>query len=623
VAIVADARPDVERVRAMSRCIAHRGPDGEGVWLSPSGRACLAHRRLSIIDLATGAQPMVDDESGLALVFNGEIYNYRELRTALAADGARFTTTSDTEVLLRGLRARGAEVLQDLRGMFAFAAWDERRGELLLARDRVGKKPLYYVVDDGCLYFASTLRALRQSSARRWPVDPAMVERYLALGYVPAPETIYEGVHKLSAGSLLRVRVGGAPEVERYWDLADEPPPFTGSFDDAVDQLDSLLGEAVSLRLRSDVPLGVFLSGGIDSSLIAAMATRRGANPVLTFSIGMAGSRVDESTHAAAVARALNTEHRTFTATPDLLALAPQLGWHYGEPFADSSALPLWLLAQQTRQHVTVAVGGDGGDEGFAGYNWYDTAAALERVGRLVPTRALAMATRTVDGVLGGVATAGRTGRVRRGMAMLGTPGGGPRFAALRSFVSAGEARRLYDGALREAYDAPSAARHYLEAFYARAHGSPLRRMRYVDIESYLADGLMPKVDVATMAHGVEARAPLLDHEILRFALSLPDAYLHDEGGGKRPLRALLYRMLPRALFERPKQGFDLPLDEWLRGPLLPKLREMETRGRLADTGWFRPEAVRALVDEHASGARDHTQRLFSLWMLDEWLATA
>ena len=626
VALVPGARPDRARVAAMSCHIAHRGPDGEGIWVSPSGRAVLAHRRLSVIDLATGAQPMVDDEAdggtGTALVFNGEIYNYRELRAELARAGDRFRTQSDTEVLLRAVQRRGAGCVDALRGMFAFVAWDERTGRLLLARDRVGKKPLYLHEEDGVLYFASALESLARTARGPLTVDPAAVDRYLSLGYVPAPGTIYREIGKLPAGTLATLE-DGRLATRRYWDLAAADAPFAGTYDDAVDRLDALLGEAVALRLRSDVPLGVFLSGGVDSSLVAAMAVRQSATPISTYAIGFDDAEFDESGHAAAVAAHLGTAHHTFHARVDVFDLLPRMVRHYGEPFADSSALPTWILAEHTRRHVTVALGGDGGDEGFVGYDWYATAARLGRLARRIPAPAAATAAWALGSyaAVGAAPGAARAGRLRRGLSVLAADGPGARFAALRGFVGAADAALLYEGPLAAARRAGGdPARGLVGGAYERAGGTALRRMRYADVETYLADGLMPKVDVATMAHGLEARAPLLDQEVLRFALTLPDAYVTGAEGSKRILRTLLYRHVPRALIERPKQGFTPPVERWFAGPLRGRVEALARSERLRAVG-LRAEGLATIAREHAAGTRDHAQRLFALVVLDEWLA--
>ena len=360
VAVRPGARPDVGRLRRMSHLVAHRGPDAEGLWEAPSGRAALVHRRLSVIDLATGQQPMLDPTGQIGLVFNGEIYNYQSLRRTLRNHGAAFRTESDTEVLLRLYEKEGAACVHQLRGMFAFAIWDERAARLTLARDRIGKKPLFYAVEGDCLYFASSLRALRDTSDAKWDIDLAALDAFMTLSYIPAPHTIYRGVSKLEAGTLATVDASGI-STRRYWQLADEPDTTAYDLPHAIDRLDELLNEAVRLRLRSDVPLGVFLSGGIDSSLVTAVAARQSATPVTTFSIGFDVAAFDESGHAAKVAQHLGTEHHVFRAHPDLLGTLPQLVRHFGEPFADSSALPTWMLAEETRNHVTVALAATAG----------------------------------------------------------------------------------------------------------------------------------------------------------------------------------------------------------------------------------------------------------------------
>jgi asparagine synthase (glutamine-hydrolysing) len=612
-----------ERLERISCLLAHRGPDAHGTWAAPSGRAALAHRRLSVIDLATGQQPMLSDDGRIGLVFNGEIYNYRELRATLAAQGASFRTQSDTEVLLRLYERKGDACLEDLRGMFAFAIWDDAAGRLLIARDRIGKKPLFYTIDDGCLYFASSLRALRETSRTAWEIDPAAVDAYLTLSYIPAPRTVYRGVSKLEAGTAATLGADGVV-THRYSDFATEPPPVSvpGTFGEAVDRLDEILNTAVAIRLRSDVPLGVFLSGGIDSSLVAAIAAKQSATPITTFSIGFDVSEFDESPYAATVARTLGTDHHVFHAHPDLLHTLPEMVRHYGEPFGDSSALATWMLARETRKHVTVALAGDGGDEGFAGYNWYRTAERLRTLTGIVPSAVFRTAASPLDALLGAVVPGSRVaGQLRRGVRMLGATDDAERAALLRAHVGPAEARRLYAGELREARNGSigAAVEHFAD-LYRSCPGTGLRRVRYADATTYLADCLMPKVDVATMAHGLEARAPLLDQDVMRFALALPDAWLLDDSGGKKILKAVLARYLPLSLFDRPKQGFSVPLKTWFVGNTRSVAASVATSERLRDTGWFQTAGLQSLVDEHASGLRDHSQRIFSLLVLDEWL---
>jgi asparagine synthase (glutamine-hydrolysing) len=614
IALSPEARVDLARVQRMSRLIAHRGPDEQGYWTDPAGRIALAHRRLSIIDLSTGQQPMTDPATGQVLIFNGEIYNYVELRSELEQRGVTFTTRSDTEVLLRVLQQDGEEGVQRLRGMFAFAFYDPAAHRLLLARDHLGKKPVYHAVERGCLYFASTFRAIAATAPEVTP-EADVVDTFLDLGYIPSPRTIDAHIRKLPAASLLRAE-GGTVAERSYWSPLEDRAPFEGSFIDAVDRLDELLGEAVDIRLRSDVPLGVFLSGGIDSSLIAAIASRRAARGVLTFSIGFDEERFDESAYAADVARRIGAEHRVFHTPYGALELLPELVRHFGEPFGDSSAIPTWQLARETRRHVTVAVGGDGGDEGFGGYNWYRTAATLSRLRRAVPA-GMAAAGNFLLSAGSGIPG---MGRFHRGAAILSLDEP-DRFAALRGFIDDREASRLYAGALAHARaTADARGRDLLADAYRAGGGTALRRMRAVDVTTYLADDLMAKVDIATMAHGLEARAPLLDRDVVEFALSLPDEWITDARTGKKLLRALLARYLPAELFDRPKQGFSVPLQTWFAGELRPLLDALPRSAPLMDTGWFRPAGIRALIDEHAAGRRDHSHRLYNLLVLDEWL---
>lgn len=612
-------RVDPDRVERISALLAHRGPDGAGIFASADGRLRLAHRRLSVIDLVTGDQPMTDESGRYTVVFNGEIYNYIEVRDELRAQGFSFRTRSDTEVLLHLWAAHGIDGLRRLTGMFAFALWDDVTKELVLARDRIGEKPLYWSVEDDVLYFASSFRALRRTSARPARTDPHAVDLFLDLGYVPAPQTIDSNISKLEAGTLLRAGPGG-PRVERYWEIEREPEPFDGSYEEAVDRLDERINRSVEIRLRSDVPLGVFLSGGVDSSLVTAVAARHAKDRVLTFSIGFGEKKYDETGFASAVARHVGTEHRAFQLRWDVMGVLPGLIDHFGEPFGDPTALPTSMLARETRRHVKVAVGGDGGDEGFGGYDWYHNAARLERMRRVVPGSIAVAGTRVLSAA-GSMAGGNRAfARARRGMSLLAMDGA-RRFASLRSFIGRAEAEALYAGDLAAARNEAAAdARDRLAELFAAASGTPLRRMRLVDLATYLPDCMMPKVDVATMAHGLEARAPLLDHGLIEFALRLPDAWLVDRQGGKRILRDVLARYVPREMFERPKQGFTVPLDRWFENGLRASVDVLGDSESLAGTGWFRPAGIRSIVREHLAGQRDHSQRIYSLLVLDRWL---
>lgn len=614
-------KPDLDRVRALTARIAHRGPDGEGLWVSSDGRAALAHRRLAIIDLVSGQQPMFSRDGRRVIVFNGEIYNYKELRKELQRDGAAFSTDSDTEVILESFRRTGVESLDQFHGMFAFALWDEDRSSLVLVRDRLGKKPLYYTIDQGCLYFCSSLEALQSTAASRWTFDLDAIDSYLTLGYIPAPRTVYREASKLPAATFLVV-ADGQLRLSQFWDLATETEPFSGTPESATDTLDEMLQRAVAVRLRSDVPLGILLSGGVDSSLVTAIACRAAGSAVQTFTIGFHESAYDESGIARDVAQRLGTEHHEYRVRTETLDGLPDHLRHFGEPFADSSFLPLWALARETRQHVTVALGGDGGDEGFAGYNWYANAMRIARVQQNVPSALASLIADVVDisRPMWRGSGAGSS-RVERVAEMLEDRGSSSRFARLRQLFTPADRRRLISGELAET----SAGRgdrvsEELRAMYEACDGSDLRRMRYVDIRTYLADCLMPKADVSSMAHGLELRAPLLDHDIVRFALSLPDDFLHDGKRGKLPLRSLVARYLPAELFSRPKQGFTPPVTEWLRTSHADSVRRLARSDRFETLGWFNAEFINALVNEHLAGHRDNGERLFALLVLDEWL---
>jgi asparagine synthase (glutamine-hydrolysing) len=577
----------------------------------------LAHRRLSIIDLACGAQPMVDPSGRVGLSFNGEIYNYVELREQLSAAGFPFTTHSDTEVLLAAFLRDGPRSVNELRGMFALAVWDDAARSLTLVRDRLGKKPLFYVIEEGCLYFSSCLDALRRSAPVAWTINRAALDAYLTLGYVPAPETVYTNARKLEAGTMLTVDRDGRVTIERYWDAAHPFVPFEGSFGDAVDRAHELLVESVRIRLRSDVPLGLFLSGGVDSSLLAAVATRDCGVPLNTFTVGFDVAGHDETEAASAVARHLGTVHREFHAQPELLSILPELMPQFGEPFADPAALPLWVLARETRRHVTVALGGDGGDEGFGGYRWYSSFARLRALRRFAGGTPLATVRSGVSRLLRrALPTSAGSQRMARALDAMAEADPARGYASLRVLFGDADLRAI----LRDSEGAGGA--HALErtaTFYRDAGGDRLRRMRCADIGTYLADCLNPKVDVATMAHAMEARAPLLDHMLIEFGLSLPEAYLMDERGGKRVLRAMLARYLPQDLIERPKHGFTVPLDDWFRGAAADVAAHVARSESLAALGHLDMDAVEAMRREHASGRRDHGDRLYGLLALDTW----
>lgn len=587
----------------------HRGPDGAGSWVAPSEAACLSHRRLSIIDIEGGSQPFLAEDSSAGLVFNGEIYNYLELRKVLEAEGVQFRTQSDTEVLFHLLRTRGEGALDELIGMFAFAFWDENRERLLLARDRVGKKPLFYAVTQGCLYFSSTLHSIRHAVYNREKIDLTSVYNFLNLSYIPAPATIFQGIYKLSAGSYLTAKRGDpGPTTTKFWTPVSEQHREPVSQGAAREEFEQLLLNAIRLRLRSDVPLGVFLSGGVDSSLVTALAAKECPSTIRTFTVGFREPGFDESDRARTVARYLGTEHHEFHFSPDLLGILPLMLRHFGEPFADSAALPLWHLSEQARPQITVALLGDGGDEGFAGYEWYRTADRLERIAQLA----------SLPGISGGTFLLKRFGTNRLGrIGHLLNLDPGARFAQLRSLL-AGPNEVIFTGSFLEGVSEDQAAPLRIAALFREQDlPSPLNMM-YADLRTYLADGLLPKVDVCSMAHSLEARAPLLDHRILEFAYRLTGKF-DSPGRSKQLLYDALDRHLPSSLIRGPKRGFTVPLRDWFRVELRREVESLAS-GNLMETGWFQHEALLQLVEEHMIGKRDNSDRLFNFIVLSTWL---
>lgn len=605
-------------IEAMCELLAHRGPDGEGVFVS--GEVGFGHRRLAIIDLSeAGRQPMSTPDGRVTVTFNGEIYNYRELRQALAADGYRFRTRTDTEVILAAWLAHGRAFVDRLRGMFAFALWDARDRTLLLARDRAGKKPLHYRLDADGLAFASEPKAFLAEEAFTPEADPVALSHYLTLQYVPAPLSAFRGIEKLRPGHCLEVR-DGTVRTWRYWQLR-YAPKLACSAADAVAELEARLDEAVRLRLLSDVPLGAFLSGGIDSGLVVALMARAGDTPVKTFSIGFEDDEYNELPWAREVAERYGTEHHEFVVRPDAVDILPRLVWHYNEPFADSSAVPTFYLSQVTRRHVTVALNGDGGDESFAGYDRY---ASHLRAGRFdwLPRGPLGPALRRIaarlrrTGRQGGVAA--RAARLADAAAA--TPA--RRYARWLVHFDAGLRDALLTDAFREA-TAGADAVDFLEGAAGEAGGQDLLdRTLATDVATYLPDDLLVKVDIATMAHGLEARSPLLDHEVMEFAARLPSALKLRGGVKKVLLRRLAADLLPPGVLARPKTGFAVPLARWFRHELRDLAHDVLLGRRVEQRGLVKRSAVERLLREHESGTWNWQFQIWNLLMLEMWYLT-
>jgi asparagine synthase (glutamine-hydrolysing) len=612
----AAARPvHPEQLRAMTAAIAHRGPDADGFYVGPG--IGLGHRRLSIIDLATGDQPVSNEDGAIQVVFNGEIYNFADLRSELEGAGHVFRTRTDTEVIVHAYEEWGEQSVERFRGMFAYALWDGRRRRLVLVRDRLGVKPVFYAVTPESLVFGSEIKALLEDPDVPCEWSAEALDAYLALQYVPAPRTIYRDIWKLPAGHLL-VAEGANVSVRRYWDLT-----FTGEGDASreeqyLEQLDALVGESVRLRLVSDVPIGAFLSGGIDSSIVVAAMVDGRAGRVVTTSVGFAEQAFNELEHARTVARHLETESYEKVVTPDIVEVLPRLAWHFDEPFADSSAVPTYYVSAAAREHVTVALSGDGGDELWAGY-------ARHRVERWE------LAARARLGSAGGRAAAWLANRLpfeMKGKRSLGHLALSPADAcAQKHAYGLFEAGSRDSGSRDSLYTRDFAASvrdadpfaGFRIAYDACPSSDPLDRALYVDVKTYLVDDILAKVDRMSMAVSLEAREPLLDHKLLEFAATVPTALKLKKGRSKYLLRRLLERRVPRAIMDRPKHGFEAPIGAWLRGPLAPMTNELLLDGRLERRGIFEPRSIERLWREHREGRRDHRHRLWSLLMLELW----
>jgi asparagine synthase (glutamine-hydrolysing) len=623
--------------RAMARPLAHRGPDDEGTWCDVEAGMGFGHRRLAIIDLSpAGHQPMVSADGRWVATYNGECYNAAELRAALPDRGRGLRGHCDTEVVLEAVAAWGLRpTLERLDAMFALALWDRRDRVLYLTRDRLGEKPLYYsVLGGGIVLFGSELRALLAHPRFSREIDRRALALLLRLNYIPAPLTIFTGARKLAAGTLVSLRPNERdwPEPEVWWDfpaaartaMAARPP--AGDDEGALDQLEAVLAEAVSRRLVADVPVGSFLSGGIDSSLVTALAQAGSTKPVRTFTVGFAGQGNDEADHAEAVARHLGTAHTRIELTADdALNLVPHLGRYYDEPFADPSQLPTLLMCREASRHVTVALSGDGGDEAFGGYRRYTAGAALSRRVLPLPRRLRGAAAGALNAVPGAVWDG-----IGRGAQRLRPAGGAPdlgtRAHKLARLLSAGSTRQVYMslvsawddaetvvvGAPQTPWDGPPPLCGLV--------GTPAEEMMAWDTLSTLPDEMLVKVDRASMAFGLEVRPPLVGPKVVEAAWNLPPSLRIRGGVGKQALRLLLERHVPRQLFDRPKTGFDPPLGQWLRGPLRDWAEDHLAESRLRGQGFFDPVAVRTCWDAHQAGRPGLEYPLWAVLAFEAWL---
>jgi asparagine synthase (glutamine-hydrolysing) len=605
-----------QHVAVMTRAQRHRGPDDEGLW---SDDACaLGHRRLAVIDLSDrGCQPMADRTGSLHLAFNGEIYNFLELREQLTALGHQFTSDTDTEVLLYAYRQWGLDCVQRLRGMFAFGLWDAPLQRLLLARDRVGKKPLFLADVDGGVVFSSELQGLLADRRVPREVDFAAVDAYLSWGYIPAPATGFAGVRKLAPGSWMTVDVSrGTPVVrtQRYWELSYEPKRRIG-FDQAKSELREVLTDAVRLRMLSDVPLGAFLSGGIDSSIVVGLMAGLSSGPVKTFSIGFEEAGYNELEHAARIARLWGTDHHEHVVRADALSILPTLVRHYGEPYADSSAVPTYYVSQMARAEVTVALNGDGGDESFAGYDRYRGNAVAASIAGIPGSHA---GTHLLSRVLpDSVDPKSVLRRARRFLEAAHQPMP-KRYARWAGYFSEADKQQLYTGALRPALEGSRPLAWMEELFAGTDARHPVDAAMAVDVRSYLPYDLLVKVDITSMAHSLEARSPFLDHRVMEFAANLPVELKLRRGTAKRLLLETFPDLLPAENVQRRKMGFGVPVGEWFRGPLRPLLEDLLAAD--SRTGAYLDRAtVSRLVHDHLDRRVDASSKLWALLMLEQW----
>lgn len=607
---------------AMTDSLEHRGPDDRGCHLESLMRdatgitpgVALGFRRLSIIDLAGGHQPLCNEDGSVWLVFNGEIYNYRELRRRLEGSGHQFRSDSDSETIVHLYEDLGIECFEHLNGMFSVAIWDRNKKQLVLARDRLGKKPLFYQFHDGQLLFGSELKALAASPTFKRELSPAAIDQFLTYQYVPHPHSIYQASHKLPPGHVAVIR-DAQLQVHKYWNIDWK---FENNIDQqaAATQLDELLRDSIRLRLRSDVPLGAFLSGGIDSSLIVALSQAQLDQPLNTFSIGFHEADFDETKYARQVAAWVRSEHREYKVTPDAVSILDKLVYHYDEPFGDSSAIPTWYLCQWTRQHVTVALTGDGGDELFAGYERYHALTLSRWIDRLAGP---VLGSRFIQGL---PASNRKRSFVRR-LQRFGEALNQPLARRYMNWIQIFPERLrgdLYRQEFLEQLPDEDPFEFFESAWNQLAPRDIVSRASLADLVTYLPCDLMTKVDTASMAHGLECRQPLLDYRLVEFAAALPSRLKYRYGIGKRLLRASFDRLLPRQIWTRKKMGFGVPLGSWFQNELrsVTEVRLLGTDARCHQ--YFRPDAIQQIVDQHMSGQINQCYRLWNLLFFESWL---
>ncbi len=590
-------------IDAMCKVIRHRGPDDQGVWATDG--VALGMRRLAIIDLAGGQQPIFNEDHTILVVFNGEIYNYQQLQQELRERGHHFQTTSDTEVLVHAYEEYGDDCVLHLRGMFTFAIWDIQRQRLLAARDRFGKKPLNYYWDGQRLIFGSEIKSILEAGVPR-AVNSTALDEYLTYQYIPAPHTLFQDIYKLPAAHLL-IYEDGAMRTKCYWEL-----PFTATCNDdeetAIERTHALLEEAVRIRLMSEVPLGAFLSGGVDSSTVVGLMSQMMSQPVKTFSIGFEEDDFSELAHARQVAQHFGTDHHEFIVRPDLISVLPQLAWAYDEPFADASMLPTYYVSKLAREHVTVVLTGDGGDEIFGGYTRYEREVAIQRIPQLL---------RSTLGLGSALMPEGMRGKKRFNMMSrdLAT-----RYARTFTPFPVGSRAAMYTPEFAALVQQQNSYQWLSDMFQSAPHGDIVTQLQYVDVRSYLTDDILVKVDKASMFNSIETRSPLLDQQLAEYVTSLQPTIRIHNGVLKSLLKKVAADLLPAEILNRPKQGFGVPIKHWFRGELTGYAHDLLDSPRAQQRGIFQPQFIRNLLQSHAGTSLvNHSDAIWALLCLELW----
>jgi len=623
-----DSNPERLLLEEMCRIMTHRGPDGEGYYID--GPVALGHRRLSIIDIEGGKQPLSNEDGTIWITYNGEIYNFLELKEELTGKGHRFKTKSDTETIVHAYEEHGIKCLEKLRGMFAFGVWDDKKKVLFLARDRLGKKPLYYYFDNKKFVFASELKAILQDKRINKKINTKAVADYLTYNYIPFPETIFRGIYKLPPGHFMTVRIIQDVKnsqidmkleerleisVQQYWDI-EYNPDYSLSEDDWAVSLREKLQEAVKLRLISDVPLGAFLSGGIDSSTIVALMSMVQDNPVKTFSIGFKEEDFSEIKYAREIAKRFGTEHYEMIVEPDAMEVLPHLAWEFDEPFADSSAIPTYYVSKMARQHVTVILSGDGGDETFAGYRRYLWANDMHRYDWLPIA---------LKKILFGIPAALFPEGIK-GKGMLTHLSRDPfeRYAGLNTFSDHNYLKNVLSrdviADVKQNYNGKTPNYPYLKKYYDSCKSDDyLTKIQYVDTKTYLAEDILTKVDRASMLCSLETRAPLLDHEVIEFAARIPSSFKIDNSETKHILKRAMKGILPEEILFRKKMGFGVPLVYWFKKDLSEYARDILLSQNATQRNIFNVNYIQTLLENHQKKGRDLSARIWALLFFEHW----